>query len=202
MSSTKKIHITHPTVRVIAGLASQFTTRKGEKMPQSYIISDFKPGDFKDIQGNTWCEVAFDGVSEPARWAMRPESVSKYSVGTEVWGHLEDATSKAGKPYLRFKTDKREEVTQHATPNTEKAPWVPREDHHEEIKAQWAIGQAIAFSGNETPIKDIEATAKTFYDMVQKVKGGTLTTQSVQEAFKDVVVEPMDEPFDINSIPF
>lgn len=76
-------------------------------MPQEYIVRAFKAGDFKDNYGNTWCEVAFDGISEPVRWVV--QDPSKVELGQVVYGHIEDATSKAGKPYNRFKTDKREE---------------------------------------------------------------------------------------------
>lgn len=77
-------------------------------MAQDYKIIAFKVGDYTDPQGNVWVEVAFEELGEPARWAMRPESVSKYQVGGTVFGHVEEATSRAGKPYNRFKTDKQD----------------------------------------------------------------------------------------------
>ena len=179
-------------------------------MAQDYEIIDFKAGDFKDHQGNVWVEVAFKGVSEPARWAMRPESVEKYTVGTEVYGHIEDATSKAGKPYNRFKTDKREDYNQapaapqtsasHATQQAKSTDdyW---SDKDKAIRAQWAIGQAKDWAlGNDMDFDEIEVVANEFFGMVQRVKGG-LSVTDVKKAIPDVVVEPEDGPITYEDIP-
>lgn len=63
------------------------------------IQKDAKP--FVDQHGNTWLTVAFEGQSEPVRWVVKDPS--KVTEGMSVEGDIEDATSKAGKPYLRFK---------------------------------------------------------------------------------------------------
>jgi len=141
---------------------------------------------------------------------MRPESVEKYTVGTEVYGHIEDATSKAGKPYNRFKTDKREDYNQapaapqtsasHATQQAKSTDdyW---SDKDKAIRAQWAIGQAKDWAlGNDMDFDEIEVVANEFFGMVQRVKGG-LSVTDVKKAIPDVVVEPEDGPITYEDIP-
>lgn len=69
-----------------------------------------------------------------------------------------------------------------------KPAYQPREDHHEAIKAQWAIGQAVqlhiavtAKGGEEA--QSIEDTAKELFAMVDRVKVGE-QPKSGYDAFK------------------
>lgn len=82
--------------------------------PQLYTIKDFSVGDFKDPNGNTWCEVVFaEDPSEQYRWVVKDPV--KVTLGTKVYGHIEEKTSKAGKPYNRFYRDKQEDAPQTAS---------------------------------------------------------------------------------------
>jgi hypothetical protein len=53
-----------------------------------------------------------------------------------------------------------------------KPAYQPREDHHEAIKAQWAIGQAVQvfISEKGKSLDQVEIDAKEFYGMVERVK--------------------------------
>lgn len=66
-------------------------------------------------------------------------------------------------------------------------------DHSEEIKAQWAIGQAVNLlkdGTSKSPSNQaIELWADTFFEMVDRVKTG----QRARDARITVVPEPMDE---------
>ena len=68
-----------------------------------------------------------------------------------------------------------------------KPAYQPREDRHEAIKAQWAIGQAVqlhiavtAKGGEEA--QSIEATAKEFFAMVDRVKSSEPKTAAYAPA--------------------
>lgn len=137
-------------------------------MAQDYTISIFKVGDYKDNYGNVWCEVAFEGVSEPARWSMKPESTEKYSVGTKVYGHIEDATSQAGKPYNRFKTDQRPDDSEGS-----KTDFKPAVNSWNDPKKEDAIARAVALRhaavmyqgvGTEDASQIVLRIADKFYD--------------------------------------
>lgn len=83
---------------------------KGCVMVLEYTLIDFKPSDFKDDYGNTWCDAAFKGMSEPVKWAVKDPS--KPVVGQNYWGTIDEKTSKAGKTYLRFNKKQPPENTQ------------------------------------------------------------------------------------------
>ena len=141
-------------------------------MSSDYTISVFKPTDYKDTYGNYWCEVAFEGESEPARWSMKPESVEKYKPGVSVYGHIEEATSKAGKPYNRFKTDQRPEGTQ--APQSGSKPQTSSWDNPER---QDAISRSVALNntatiyqgvGDKANVVEMLALADQFYAWLTK----------------------------------
>lgn len=70
-------------------------------MSRHYTIRDFKVGDFKDQNNNTWCNVVFEEEpSEQYRWVVKDPT--RVTLGTKVYGRLEEKTSQQGKPYMRF----------------------------------------------------------------------------------------------------
>src|SRR3990167_2153778 len=73
-------------------------------MSEYYELTSFKPSDFKDDYGNTWCDAAFLGHGEPVKWVVK--EVGNQKVGEKYYGHIEHKTSKANKPYNRFYADK------------------------------------------------------------------------------------------------
>jgi len=146
------------------------------EQPQIYEVSYFKVGDYKDANGNTWCNVLFKGrANEPLRWVVKDPST--ISVGQTVYGHIETKTSQAGKPYQRFYRDQRPDPSQAPTGSSSGSSWTPRDDMA--IRAQWAIGQAIAYLSPDlsqmtgSPDSHIEKWAKTFFAMVDRVKAPT-----------------------------
>lgn len=73
-------------------------------MAQQVTVKDFKIGDFKDKNGNTWCEVEFEEFpGKQIRWVVKDPT--KVRMGDKVYGHTEQKTSQAGKSYLRFVRD-------------------------------------------------------------------------------------------------
>lgn len=141
------------------------------EQPKEYVISHFQAGDYKDSNGNTWCNVLFEGrQNEPIRWVVKDPSA--FSVGQTVYGHVETKTSQAGKDYLRFYRDQK--PPDEPQGRTGGSSWQPRDDMA--IRAQWAIGQAVAWSiGNDLDkIGDLEGIAKNFFVMVDRVKASTI----------------------------
>lgn len=155
-------------------------------MSQEYTISIFKPGDYQDTYGNYWCEVAFEGVSEPARWSMKEESVAKYKPGVSVYGHLEEATSKAGKAYNRFKVDQRPEGSQGPTGASKPSGgWTESPEKQQAINRAVALNNAvlhvnllIGMSEGTFGVEDVLTTADTLYKW--------LSQTTIEEDIKNV----------------
>ena len=134
-------------------------------------------------------------------------------VGDELYGTI--TSTEYG---LKFKGEKK--------PFNTKPAYEPREDHHEAIKAQWAIGQAVQLmlpssAKNALSPAVLEDTAKMFFAMVDRVKGSEPKTgydtfkqageavKARQETFSDGTPVPTDAELDatgdeefLNSIPF
>lgn len=105
--------------------------------PQEYTISQFNAGDFKDNNGNIWCNVLFvEKSNEPMRWVVKDPSTVQ--VGQKVYGHIETKTSQAGKPYLRFYRDQRPDDTRGNSGGAggSKPHYQPKDEH--------AIAKAVA----------------------------------------------------------
>lgn len=145
-------------------------------MAQEYEVLQFKKGDFQDNYGNYWCDMALKGVGEPVRIAVKDPT--QFQDGMTLYGSVETKTSKAGKEYLKFKREEREEDPDQQTdkPKQSDEYW---EDKNLAIKAQWAIGQAIklqtAFSQQKNDpaslrSSEVEDTAKYLFKMVARVK--------------------------------
>lgn len=142
-------------------------------MAQDFKLTSFEKSDFMTGQ-NYWCTGAFEGVSEPVK--IVTPSPEKWVVGNEYYGEVVTAESKAGKPYLRFKREQRSDANQTSFNGNGKREYT---DHHEAIKAQWAIGQAVQLVSNKDYVNQgnhgslngfIEDTAKELYAMVDRVQ--------------------------------
>jgi hypothetical protein len=130
-------------------------------MAQEYEIIAFKVADYTDPQGNVWVEVAFKELGEPARWAMRPESVSKYHVGGTVFGHIEEATSRAGKRYNRFKIDKQDG----APPSTGNSSYTPKNNNTITLSMVWKTVAGIrGLPENKTEFEQFFLIVKEHFD--------------------------------------
>lgn len=109
------------------------------EQPKEYTIKTYKPGDFKDMNGNAWTEVLFEEyASEPIKWVVKDPTA--YSIGQKVYGHLETKESKAGKPYLRFYRDQKPDFHGGGAASVgsvaAKKEWQPKDEH--------AIAKAVA----------------------------------------------------------
>lgn len=168
-------------------------------MARIYKIVQFKPTDYKDQYENYWCDVAFEGVSEPAKWSMREESVPKWKEGMEVYGHIEEATSRANKPYNRFKTDKVPEGAPEATPaspggSKPSGGWTESPEKQQSINRAVALNNAsVLFEGlgGGADVTNIIAIADTFY-----------TWLSTSDKAKVEAVLGDTEPVNIDDIPY
>lgn len=138
-------------------------------MAQEYKVTSVENTGKQDQNGNDMFWVSFDGVQDNALMFAKkmPET------GTLEYGELTNETGKTGKPYLRFRRKQKEDgQTFHSEVKSFKGE-KEYTDHHEEIKAQWAIGQAVQWciAHPSQVYDDIEGTAKEFYVMVDRVKG-------------------------------
>lgn len=168
-------------------------------MTEEYTIRAFKGTDFKDQNGNTWCSVTFEGVSEPIKWVVKdPTTVN---VGDKVYGKITDETSKAGNPYRRFRREKRPEQPENAPQGQSDEYWQQR---NHEIRAQWAIGQAVStvdWTEKGVAIYEaVEQKAKQLYAMVERVASGEPTDEETEISEEDI--KKIDEETFLNDIPF
>ena len=141
-------------------------------MIQNYTLKTFVPSDFKDDYGNTWCNATFEGVGEPVKWVLRDPT--KPVLGQEYYGEITEETSRKGGKYLRFRPKNAEDQAAPSDKPTEEY-WDAK---NAQIKAQWAIGQAVQIFTYEQTEKQvvglggIESTAKELFEMVDRVKEG------------------------------
>jgi hypothetical protein len=168
-------------------------------MAQDYKVLQFKKGDFRDNNNNYWCDMALHGVGEPVRIVVKDPT--QYHDGMELYGRVEEKTSQAGKQYLRFYREQKDDNQASFTASTSTPPapsgqpvkkeWQPRDDNA--IRAQWAIGQAV--SKVELPFTDasyyqsVESVAKKLYAMVETVKDFSTGTQPTPPRGTEAVKE-------------
>lgn len=164
---------------------------KEKRMSQDYKISAYKPSDFQDNFGNWWVEVAFEGVSEPARWAMKDPM--KYKVGDTVYGHMVDATSRAGKPYSKFVRDQKEEYTP-----TQSSGSNSGQSTDESIARAVALKAAVELTASDARLMKDKATVLEIADrFLEWLKGTTPSERPATEPVRksDEAIDPtlMDE---------
>ncbi len=138
-------------------------------MEYEIIAFDTGKEPFVDNHGNTWCTVAFQGISEPVRWVVKDPT--KYKIGDMVYGKITQETSKAGKPYNRFRKESPSEGLQkYAEDVSQDKPSAEYWDNKQrQIKAQWAIGQAVQLGIAGSNIEEIEVKAKELFSMVDRI---------------------------------
>ena len=194
-------------------------------MPQDYHVLQFKRGTWKDNNDNFWCDMALTGISEPVRIAVKDPQ--QFHDDMELYGVIEDATSQAGKPYLKFTRKKKEddksvqaELIGQASPKNERLPESPEKQHS--INKSVALNNAVLLYANAANKSNVLAKANEFLGWLEstdpKVEAPSIS-QSVEEAQaqreaerdnerlhntfqEDEVYQPGDDPIDINDIPF
>lgn len=156
---------------------NKFTLTKASKM-----------GDPDPKYGQTyWAEGTTEDTDEHQLMFSTNKTIEKGAVIT--CEESVNKTSKKGAPYLllrgvqiempSFQTD--QGATTKAQPTAQRKSYTPRDDAA--IKAQWAIGQAVAMCGHgKIEPDDIEPQAMTFFDMVNRVKEPN-PVNKVQETF-------------------
>lgn len=142
-------------------------------MNQEYEVTQFKKGDFQDLNQNYWCDMGLKGVSEPVKIVVKDPM--QFHDGMTLYGHIEEKTSKAGKAYQRFYREQKPEQPSHTTSSptsAAKPAWQPRDDNA--IRAQWAIGQSVGTfkwgEGEPVNLDLVVDRARHFYQMVDFVK--------------------------------
>lgn len=167
-------------------------------MAQEYTIekvSENKPREWTGDYGTTYyIKVMLKGHQKPVEIGKKSPDALK--VGDTVFGEIQAKD---------FDTD----GFKHERKPMGGGSFQSRPDHHEEIKAQWAIGQAINFlttipgeqKNPKDPQLDIETWAKNFYAMVERVKTG-LPTPKAADVESDVTDADLEEPINLDGIPF
>lgn len=146
-------------------------------MAQEYKVLQFKVGNFQDNFGNTWCDMALEGVGEPVRIVVKDPSTIKD--GDVIYGEIREHESKAGKTYQRFHKVMREQQSFTKPDRQDDAYW---EDKNSAIRAQFAIKTAVEWlKSQEAGIADVENAAKMFYSMVDRVKTPEVKAEVKQE---------------------
>lgn len=151
-------------------------------------ISQDPPREWNNPKGGTiyYKKVMLEGWDKPV--SIGKKSPDALKVGDTVYGTIEIA---AGYPEDKFKAEQNPNYGGGSGGQGQGAPRREYVDHHEDIKAQWSIGQAVQLlkDSDKTPSnQSIELWADTFYAMVERVKNG----EKPQEAPKTVVPEPID----------
>lgn len=161
---------------------------------KEHKLLDFKVGELKDNYGNTACSATFEGVSEPVTWMVKDPT--KVAVGQSYYGHTEDATSRAGKPYRRFYRDQRPEASD-STPS--KSFGYVKDD--KEIRALAIMKSAAEYCGRRgMEAADIPTVAQVLLETVEALKAGVSNPAEVQP--EQVSAEDIDKPIDMSEIPF
>ena len=112
---------------------------------KDYKIVVFEKGDFKDDNGNFWCNIGLDGeMNEPVRIVVKDPMDTAFTAGLSIYGHIEVKTSKAGKPYRRFYREKKPDVS----PASNQAPvtqskYTSNDDVQESIARSVALKAAV-----------------------------------------------------------
>lgn len=180
-------------------MAEYTITQVSQKPPRTWSFTDKRTG--ADVPMETY-KVMFGGHDEPVDINRKPGKAP--TVGEVLTGSIEPTDFG-----FKFKPDRK--------PGT---AWSSKDQ--ESIRAQWAIGQAVAVfnAGKDTNIGDIEKNAKDFYAMVDRVKGGVQSEQPpasepgyekakaeaerIRQTFSDGSPTPSDADMQINldNIPF
>lgn len=189
---------------------------------KEHTLTSFDPGKdpFVDPHGNTWVTATFEGITEPVKWVIK--DLGKIRVGDSYYGEIKEQTSKAGKPYLRFYRESKPEGG-YTQPQQTALPESPSgdywDDKNAQIRAQWAIGQAVSAickDGKEPHYPNVESVAKELFAMVDRVKQpqtGLDKARAVAASLKkDDEPAPSDDDapmynnipddIDLNEIPF
>lgn len=166
-------------------------------MGQTYTItkvSQEKPHEHVNSYGTTYyIKVMLDKHNKPVSIGKKQPDALK--VGDTVYGRVVPT---------QYETDNwqgEQPQPDHPAPTTNQA-YTPKDQ--DLIRAQWAIGQAVA-SGYRAP-EEIEANAKTLFAMADRVKqSAPITPETVAKVFTpDPVYDlpPGDEPINLDDIPF
>jgi hypothetical protein len=176
-------------------------------------VSQEAPKEYQGEHGTTYyIKVMLDGHERPVSIGKKKPDALK--VGDTVYGTITETQYETD----RFTADKMQGGYAGGKSN-----YQPREDHHEAIKAQWAIGQAVQLmlpssAKNALSPAVLEDTAKMFFAMVDRVKSsepksGYDTFKQAGEQIKakqdaPVSNEEVDsllasgEPVNLDDIPF
>lgn len=161
-------------------------------MAQEFEVIQFNKGDYRDSNGNYWCDMVLKDIGEPVRIAVKDPT--QFSSGMNIYGHIEDKVGQSGKPYQRFYREKRPDdgsITYVEGGSREKKVWKPESGKKEwksdeefwgekdgVIRAEWSIGQAVQAVGalpgdseaHAAYFDNVEFAANHFNAMIDRVK--------------------------------
>lgn len=158
-------------------------------MSDTYRVTSFKTGTFKDDYGNTWCSMSLEGFGEPVTIVLKDPST--VHVGSELYGRIEQAKKKNGGEYWRFKKEQKEEAPTQAT---EQKGWHESPEKQESINKAVALNNAVIYAGIEKlTVADTLNVAEQFVKWLRTEKENT----------KHEIAEAMGEdPVSLDDIPF
>lgn len=165
--------------------------------PQELKIIHLDPGTqpYFDQNGNQWVNVLFEGFqNEPIKWVVK--DLSQYQVGQTIYGHIEQKTSQAGKPYNRFYRDQKPDYGQATQAGAVAgSKYQPRDDNTQEsIARSVALKAAVDFTptAGMNDLQDVLKVANTFLAWLQNSKSvlPTATPSYPQAATIPGIVDP------------
>jgi hypothetical protein len=180
-------------------------------MAKDYTVNQFKVGTFTDPNGNTWCDMALQGVGEPVKIVVKDPT--KFHDGMELYGKIEEKTSKAGKTYLRFYREQKQDApAQGSTYDSNGA----KHGNALKIAADFYLGRGVHDMNEDQFVGAVESLAKRIFSISipeqavasteTKVQATGTTSPELQSLAStygnDVVAEIPDGEINLDSIPF
>lgn len=157
-----------------------------QQPPRKWSFPDSKTGAPVPMEAY---KVKVEGINEPIEVNRKPGNAPQ--VGEVLSGTVEDTAF--GK---RLKPDKKKAW------GGSKREYV---DHHDDIRIEWAIGQAvqIGMATNALKLDDIETMAGYLLEMADALKKSEPVKTPAEKAMDDRYPNPKDDqPINLDTIPF
>lgn len=163
-------------------------------------VSEQKPREWEGPHGTVYyIKVMLEGHNRPV--SIGKKSANALKAGDTVYGTIT--------PDPNFEEDKFKPDQKPNSPGGGFGGGARKEyvDHHEDIKAEWAIGLALNAIADKNDLEAVESLARDLHGMVERVKDGRGADESkpkVEQRGSGEVVIPYDddEPVNLDDIPF
>lgn len=180
-------------------------------MNKDYKVNQFKPSDFRDQNGNYWCDMALAGVGEPVKIVVKDPT--KFHDGMDLYGKIEEKTSKAGKPYLRFFREQKQDSPKSSNPTYDSNG--AKHGNALKIASDFYFAHGVSEMNEDDFVDAVSTLAKRIFDIpvpgtavasteTQQNTSGSTNSElnSLASTYgKDVVAEVPDGEINLNDIP-